>query len=189
MIYSRKVKSLKIKGKGGFSLKRIFGIIACVMGVVSLIVGVLLVVQASSAENEIIDQITEEGFPVITFDNQAYPYLGITDPTAVLDTADEIDAVADAFKAARQEIAAPPVGAAGFQSFFAPSTVAPEALGVEVDTVVFHEYAGILAFETTMNSAKAGLALTALVRIIGIATIVIGLGVISAGLVGVFKED
>ena len=120
-------------------------IVVAVIGVVSLIFGVIFIIQAGSAEQEIADEIQ---------------------PLTIA----EVDAKYDAVKAQQQAQAA--TEEPGIQA----RTAAPSTT-----------YNYLTVQRTSLGLAKANIGLAGFVRTSGIINIIVGLGLILAG-VGLFKK-
>jgi len=170
-------------------MKKLIGLIVAVLGILCLVAGVFFIVQAGSARDEIIDTVAEEGFPVLA-SSTMYPYLGASE-TEIIDTADEIEDAADVLNEARHAMAAAPVGYAGFLGLFSPTPADGVPALTGASTLKFHEYSGVLAFETTMNSAQMGLAVADSIKFNGIIYIVLGVALFLAGvgIVAVSNDD
>jgi len=121
-------------------------IVVAVIGVVSLVFGIIFIPQASSAEQEIADSIA---------------------PLTIA----EVDAKYEAVKTSQQALAA--AEEPGIQA----GTAAPSAT-----------YNYLTIQRTSLGLAKANIGFAAFVRTSGIIHIIVGLGLILAG-VGLFKKD
>lgn len=161
-------------------------ILVAALGAAVLVFGIIFVVMSSSIKSQVIDGITEEGFP--TFEaSDYYPYLAVTDAAVnegdIIDTVADIDASGDAVADALHKIVPAPATAAGFQILFEPSTISPLEPTVPVDTLKLHEYGSLIAFSGVIGAAKSGLALASLVQFIGIISILTGVALIVGSLV------
>lgn len=181
---------------------RLLGICVALLGIASLVFGIVFVVMAGSARATALDEITDEAFPMLKYDETAYPYLGLTDAALtegdIIDTEDDLDAAGDALDEARHKISGGAEGAALFGGFFAPSTipvveqlslVVPGATDIPVDTLVFHEYTAILGFSGVLGMAQMGIGMASLMQIVGIVTIIVGVALMLAGLVVTVKTS
>jgi len=133
-----------VKQKNTFT--RWSAIVVAVLGVVSLVFGIIFIPQASSAEQEITDKIA---------------------PLAIAD----VDAAYDAVKAQQQAQAA--IEEPGIQA----QTAAPSTT-----------YNYLTIRRTSLALARANIGFAAFVRTSGIIGIIVGLGLILAG-VGLFKKS
>lgn len=174
-------------------MMRYLGIGVAMLGIASLVFGIAFVVMANSTRAAVLDGMKEEGWPTLKYDETMYPYLGVTDAAItdgdVIDTAEDLDAAGDALVAARDKIMMGLEGVSGFAAFFGPSTFAAEldpAYGVDVDTLVFHEYAALLSFSGVLNVAQGALGMASLLQVVGIVSIIIGVALMLTGF-GIFK--
>ena len=175
---------------------RLLGMCVAVLGIASLVFGIIFVVMAGSARAEVIDNVAEEAFPIIVFDEDVYPYLNLSETdTGIIDTEEEIDALVDACSDARHRMSEGPGGTALegadlFMGFFAPSTIPAVELNpagaVEVDTLIFHEYCAVLSLQGLLGMAQIGLGMASLMQVVGIVSIIVGVALMLAGLV-IFK--
>ena len=167
---------------------RYLGVCVAVLGVVSLVLGIVFVVMANSAKTEIINDVAEEKFPIIVLDEDAYPYLNLSETeTGIIDTEDEIDALVTACSDARHKMSGDAEGADIFMGFFAPSTIpAVESFGIDVDTLMFHEYCSILGLQGLLGMSQMGLGMATLTQFVGIICIILGVALVLIGMV-VFK--
>jgi len=174
---------------------RLLGVCVAVLGIASLVFGIVFVVMSSSARTEIIDGIADEGWPMFAVSDN-YPYVTVTEAAMtqgdIIDTAEDVDDALDALEDIRGKMVGAPAGIEGFQTLFGPSTFVPQELdppdgyGMTVDTLMLHEYSAVLSFTSVLGAAKAGLGTASLMQIIGIVTILVGVALMLTGLV-VFK--
>ena len=107
-------------------MMRYLGICVAMLGIASLIFGIIFVVMANSARAAVFDGLKEEGGPTLKYDENIYPYLGVTDAALtgdIIDTAADLDAAGDALADARDKIIGGAAGVAAFGAFFGPSTI------------------------------------------------------------------
>jgi hypothetical protein len=166
---------------------RFLGMCVAVLGIASLVLGIVFMVMAGSAKSEIIDDVAEEAFPIIVYDEDAYPYLNLSETeTGIIDTEEEIDALVNACSDARHKMSGEAEGAELFMGFFAPSTIPAVEPYVEVDTLIFHEYCSVLGLQGLLGMSQMGLGMTSLLQIVGIISIIFGVALMLIGLI-VFK--
>jgi hypothetical protein len=167
---------------------RFLGVCVALLGIASLVFGIVFVVMSCSAKAEIVDKIADEGFPMFgPSDN--YPYLGVTvDAIAnrdIIDTAADIDAAMDAIDGARHKMTEAPNGTALqgvdlFGALFTPTDFPG------VGTLKLHEYSALLGFSGALGTAQMGLGMASLMQFVGIVSLIVGVALMLAGLV-VFK--
>ena len=171
---------------------RYLGLCVALLGIASLVFGIVFVVMSGSLKAEVIDEVAEESYPIIVLDEDAYPYLNISETnTGIVDTEEEIDDFLDTLSDARHKMTEGPdgtslEGAALFMKMYAPSNIGAIEPYVTVDTLVFHEYMALMGFSGSLGRAPIYLGIADLTQFVGILSIIVGAALMLVGLL-IFK--
>ena len=145
------------------------------VGLIALVLGIFLTVGGALMPNTIMDSVKDDQFPVLTHTGYGQITMAADD---IIDSRGEVQDSADAIKKARWESSqANPMIAANTLDISGQTTVDVVNQGFEFPVSEINLMLG----EVVFNMADMGMGIAQVILFVGIACIVIGLGLILAG--------
>lgn len=132
---------------------KVVSIIVVILGLASLVMGIIFISQAGSAKSKVMDMIIGENAPNFQYKEGKL----VPQPDNLIDTGKEIEQSAEALRSYRW------------------------AMGKPVN-LQNQPQVNFLAFETGLNLATSNLGLARIIQLIGIVNIVLGLAFVLSGL-------